>query len=82
MAKVTLEHIECDVCHTRGERYTISFPEGMKILDRCNSHAKKIIAFKNEPGEWTDLPTGARGRAGLKISTAEDIARQRSTEST
>lgn len=77
MAKVTLEQIECDVCRKVGERYTLSFPDGIKVLDRCDTHAKKIFAFKDEPGEWTALSATTKGRTTLKVSTAEDIERQR-----
>ena len=74
MAKVTLEQIECDVCRKVGERYTLSYPDGIKILDRCDKHAAKIFALKDEPGDWTVL--SAKGRTSLKVSTAADIERQ------
>lgn len=82
MAKVTLEQIECDICRKVGERYTLSFPDGIKVLDRCAAHAKKIFALKEEQGEWTPLHLNSNngrgiGRAGVKVSTADDIIAQR-----
>ena len=75
MAKVTLEQIECDVCQKVGERYTLYYPDGSKILDRCAQHAKKILAFKDEPGEWITISPNLKP-GHLKVSTPEDIARQ------
>lgn len=77
MAKVTLEQIECDVCRKVGERYTLSYPDGIKVLDRCDKHATKIFALKEEPGDWTALSASTKGRTTLKVSTPEDIERQR-----
>jgi hypothetical protein len=75
MAKVTLERYNCDVCEQEGERYTLSFPDGIKVLDRCERHAKKIIALRDEAGEFTRIAPNRRN--SLKVSTPEDIARQR-----
>lgn len=79
MAKVTLEQIECDVCRKLGERYTLAFPDGIKVLDRCEKHNRKILALREEPGEWTVLTDrgNGKGKGSVKVSTLEDIQRQR-----
>ena len=74
MVKVTLERIECDVCGEEGTRYTLSFPDGVKVLDRCEKHEKKIMALKNEKGDWT--PLGGRS-SGITVKTPEQIAAER-----
>lgn len=75
MAKVTLERIECDVCREEGERYTLAFPEGTKILDRCPKHDKEIKALRDEPGDWIVHSPTTRGK--LRVMTPEEIAQQR-----
>jgi hypothetical protein len=76
VAKVTLEQYECDVCQTIGERYTISYPDGMKILDRCSKHNRKILALKEEVGDWTAV-TGQSRRGRLAVTTPNEIAKKR-----
>jgi hypothetical protein len=80
VAKRTLEQILCDVCESVGERYTLSFPDGIKILDRCSKHDKKIQALREEAGDWTALPTkmtSARGR--LEVTNPAEIAAKRAS---
>lgn len=55
MVKITLEKLECDVCRSGAVRYAVTYPDGIKILDRCEKHSKKLLAFKDEPGEWTTV---------------------------
>lgn len=74
MVKVTLERLECDVCGAPAERYAVTYPEGMKILDRCQKHAKKLLAFKEERGEWTAI-TSRKGK--MSILTPEEIESRR-----
>ena len=62
MVRKTLELFECDVCGREGVRYQIIFEEGTRILDRCTTHAKKIEALKDEPGEWQVRGTKASFR--------------------
>lgn len=54
MVKRTLELYECDRCGKEAQRYSISFPngDGVLVMDRCEQHAKKLEAFRDEPGEW------------------------------
>lgn len=74
MVRKTVELFECDVCGADGERYTISFPDdGMLALDRCERHAKRIVAFRDEKGSWTN----GSGRSVFKVSSLEDIEAQR-----
>lgn len=73
--KVTLERLVCDVCQEDGERYTLAFPDGTKVLDRCEKHAKKIIALRDEVGQWSPL----EGRkSGIQVTTVQEIAQRRS----
>lgn len=74
MVKKTVETYECDVCGEEGERYTISFPDGFLALDRCEKHDKKVVALRNEKGSWVH---SQNQRAVFKVSTLEDIERQR-----
>ena len=75
MVKVTLERVICDLCDREGERYTISYPDGMKVLDRCDKHNKGLMKLKDEAGEWTQLSTRTRGK--LQVLTPEQIRAQR-----
>lgn len=75
MVKVTHETLECDVCNKDAERYTVSYPDGIKILDRCPQHAKKILALKDEAGGWSEFGKSRRGK--LQVLTPEEISRKR-----
>lgn len=70
MVKRTLELFECDVCEAEGLRYQIVFPEGTKILDRCERHAKKIEALRDEQGEWVAPKSG---KATFRKSSLQDL---------
>lgn len=75
MVLVTLERVECDICGQPGERYTIHYPEGIVTLDRCDRHASKLLALREEKGaEWTAAPA-PKGR--FKVSSPEDIKAQK-----
>lgn len=76
MVKRTLEQIECDVCGREGERYTLSFPDGIKILDRCDRHDKKIQTLKEEAGDWSPVSPG-NPRGKLVVTSLEEIERRR-----
>lgn len=76
MVKVTLEQTECDVCRRPGERYTVAYPDGMKVLDRCETHARKLKALRDEPGEWTSIAP-ASGKRGLTVLSPTEIAARR-----
>lgn len=76
MAKVTLEQIECDVCRKVGERYTVGFPDGIKVLDRCTQHARKILSLRDEPGDFNELPTDGKRRRRLQVMSPAEIAAQ------
>ena len=76
MVKRTIEVCECDVCGKDAQRYTIGFPDGVLALDRCEEHARKLDALRNEPGSWT---SSAAGRTGFKVSSPEEIKRQMRT---
>jgi hypothetical protein len=74
MVRKTVELYECDVCGADGERYAITFPDdGTLALDRCERHAKKILALKNEKGSWAQ----SNGRSTFKVSSLDDIQKQR-----
>lgn len=73
MAKVTREQIECDLCGVVGVRYTVSYPEGMKVLDRCGKHDKRVIDLKDEPGEWTAIVGKDGHKRGISVHTPEEI---------
>lgn len=75
MVKVTLEKIECDVCGAEGVRYTIGYPDGMKVLDRCSKHDKAIVKLKEEAGAWT--PTSEHARGKLTVLSPEEILARR-----
>jgi len=71
MVKRTLEVFECDKCGNEGTRYSVTFPEGTLVLDRCETHAKKIDALRNEVGEW--VATGSLGRNSFKKSSVAEL---------
>lgn len=71
MVKRTLELFECDKCGAEGRRYTVTFPEeGTLVLDRCEQHAKKIEALRNETGEWL---TSRGGKQAFRKSSPAEI---------
>ena len=76
MVKVTREEIECDKCGKPAKRYTISYEDGIKTLDRCEQHARGLEKFRDEPGEWTGL-SGGNGKRGLRVLTPQEIEAQR-----
>lgn len=69
MVKRTLELFECDRCGNEAKRYSISYEDGTLVLDRCVTHAKKLEALRDEPGEWL-TPRGGK-TAFHKSSLAE-----------
>lgn len=73
MVRVTLEVYRCDVCGADGERYTVGYRDGVKVLDRCPRHASKLEAFREEKGDWQ--PNSPK--AEFKVSTIEDIKKQK-----
>jgi len=77
MSKVTVEQIQCDICLSLGTRFTVSFPDGVKILDRCSKHDRKLQALREEPGDWTAITRNRGGGRGLRITTLDGIAAQR-----
>ena len=73
MVRKTVELFECDVCGEDAERYTITFPDlGTLALDRCNKHARKILALKDEKGSWAQ----GGNRSAFKVSSVFDINKQ------
>lgn len=75
MAKRVREELVCDVCQKADNvtRYTVNFPEGLKILDRCPKHSNKVLALRDEPGAWR-----GKGRTTKIVTvTAEEIRRAR-----
>lgn len=53
MAKRVRETLECDRCGKPAQRYELRFPDDqVRILDRCETHARKFEAMRDEPGEW------------------------------
>ena len=70
MVKRTLELFECDKCGNEGQRYSVTFPEGTLVLDRCETHAKKIEALRDEVGEWVH---GAAGRNTFRKSSLVEL---------
>lgn len=73
MVKVTLEAFHCDVCGEPGQRYTVGFPDGVKLLDRCARHAAKVEALRNEKGDWQ--PVSAKSE--FKVSSIDEIKKQK-----
>ena len=72
MVKRTLELFECDRCGKEAQRYSISFPngDGVLVLDRCEMHAKKLEAMREEPGEWL---RPREGKQSFHKSSAEEL---------
>lgn len=52
MVKRTVELFECDVCGKDATRYQVVFEDGTKILDRCETHGRKLEKLREEPGDW------------------------------
>lgn len=75
MVKRTMEIFECDLCGDEAQRYTVIFPEGALAMDRCDKHAAKLHKLRDEEGTWTRHQAGTK--ATFKLSTVEDIERQR-----
>lgn len=71
MVKRTLEVFECDKCGNEGQRYSVIFPEGTLVLDRCETHARKILALRSEVGEW--VQTGTMGRNTFRKSSVSEL---------
>lgn len=74
MVKVTLEVFHCDVCGAEGQRYTVGFHDGLKVLDRCPRHNTKLEALREEKGEW-QVPAP---RSEFKVSSIDDIKSKKS----
>lgn len=75
VVKVTLERLECDVCGDEAVRYTVSYPDGMKVLDRCERHAKKVLALRDEAGNWSAFTPSTKGK--LTVLSPEEINSRR-----
>lgn len=75
MVKRTIETYECDICGHDGERYTVSFPDGVLALDRCPRHDHVINKLRDEVGTWSTPAT--THRSAFHVSSADDIVRQR-----
>jgi len=73
MVKVTLEAFHCDVCGDEGDRYTVGYRDGMKILDRCPRHATKLEALRNEKGDWQ----ASSPRSEFKVSSIDEIKQKK-----
>jgi hypothetical protein len=71
MVKRTLEVFECDRCGKEGQRYSVTFPEGTLVMDRCETHARKIEALREETGEWVQITAG--GRQGFKKTSLVEL---------
>ena len=69
--KRTLELYDCDKCGNEGQRYSVVFPEGALVMDRCELHAKKLEALRSEVGEW--VHTQSLGRNSFKKSTLVEL---------
>lgn len=70
MVKRVVEQFECDRCGKDASRYSIVYPEATLILDRCQLHAKKLEALRNETGEWV---SNTSGRQAFKKSSLADL---------
>lgn len=75
MVKVTLEVFHCDVCGDEGQRYTVGFHDGLKVLDRCPRHGKKLEDLREEKGEW-QVPSP---RSEFKVTSVADIKAKKTT---
>lgn len=74
MVRQVTESFLCDICGSEGERYTVQFPDGNLVLDRCPRHDRKLQSLRNEKGTFIQ-PEAARN--GFKITSADEIQRQR-----
>lgn len=74
MVKRTLETFECDECGEEAVRYLIEYPDGQYALDRCEKHEGKILKLRDEKGTWIHRNGG---RTAFKVSTPEDILKQK-----
>lgn len=72
VVRKTMEIFECDKCGREGQRYTVLFEDGTKVLDRCDKHNAKLEALRNEDGEWR---TTKVAKATFHKSTPEEIQR-------
>ncbi len=70
MVRKTLEVFECDKCGRDGHRYTVLYEDGALVMDRCDTHNKKLEALREETGEWRE----ARAmKSTFKKSTPEEL---------
>lgn len=74
MVQRTVTKYECDVCGEEGERYTVSYPDGILSLDRCDRHSKKLLALRDEKGSWVHHDSS---RTPFKVSSVSEIQAQR-----
>ena len=74
MVKRTLEVFECDKCGNEGQRYSVTFPEGTLVMDRCETHAKKLEALRNETGDW--VTSSSIGRNSFKKTSLVELRQQ------
>lgn len=70
MVKRTLELYECDRCGKEAKRYSISYEDGTLVLDRCETHNKKLEALREEVGEWL---TPRAGKSSFHKSTLAEV---------
>lgn len=82
MVARVLQQIECDVCGNEGTRYTLSFPDGIKVLDRCAQHDQKIQELRAEEGDFTTTTVnqGNVKRGGIVLTDVSEIERKRQPE--
>lgn len=74
MVKQVIDVYRCDKCNKEGKRYVVVFDDGTLTLDRCETHAKKLEALRNEDGEWEAPKTRA---STFKKSTVQDLQEAR-----
>lgn len=78
MVRKVVEVYECDVCGKQAERYTISYPDGYLVLDRCEKHDRTLSKLREEKGLWTAKNEQGKPRPGaFKVSSLEEIESQR-----
>jgi hypothetical protein len=65
-----VESFLCDVCGKEGERYTVQYPDGTLVLDRCDKHNRKLMSLRDEQGTW-NRPEVARN--SFRLATPDDI---------
>jgi hypothetical protein len=78
MVQKTLTVFECDVCGADGVRYLMVYPDGQMVMDRCVRHNSKQERLREEKGEWVQKGPGTK--TGFKVSSLEEIERQRKSE--